>query len=294
MNFKKCILFLFFSALATAQELKCSVTLNYDKVTNVNPQIFKTLEKQIFDFMNNTKFTEKNTTNAEKINCSLFLTINSFNSNDFETSLQVNAIRPIFNTTYSSPLLNINDKEVNFKYIEFENFIYDPNSFTNNLVAVLTFYANVVIGVEADSFALKSGTSAFEKALNMQNVAQSSSFGGWTQTGKGQNRYNLITDLLSGVFEPFREAQYQYHLKGLDVMAADLKSGKNNVAKAIETLSEINKSRPNSFLTRIFFDAKSDEIVNVFTGGPSMDLSQLIETLNTISPLNSTNWNKIR
>lgn len=294
MKFKFIFTLIFCSTFLVAQELKCSVTLNYDKVSSVNPQIFKTLEKQIFDFMNNTKFTEKVTTNSEKINCSLFLTINNFSANDFETTLQINAVRPIFNTTYSSPLLNLNDKEVNFKYIEFENFIFDPNSFTNNLVSVLTFYANIVIGVEADSFALKAGNTAFESALNILNISQGASYGGWTQTGKGQNRYNLITDLLANTFEPFRETIYLYHLKGLDLMATDLKNGKKNIAESIDVFSEIHKNRPNSYLSRIFFDAKSDEIVNVFTGGPSIDLSKLIETLNTVSPLNSTNWNKIK
>lgn len=291
----KFLVFLFLSFFyANSQELKAIVSINTDQVTNVNPQIFKNLEKQVFDFLNNTKFSEKEVQQNEKINCSFFFIITKFESNNFEVTLQVNSSRPVFNSTFTTPILNINDKDVSFKYIEFENLIYDQNAFTSNLVSVLSFYANIIIASDADTFSDKGGTDSYETALNITNVAQSSGFSGWVQTGKKTTRFNLISDLMSNTFDPYREAMYEYHIKGLDKMADDLKQGKLGIINAIDTLFKLHKVRPNSLLARTFFDTKTDEIVDVFNGGPGIDTVQVRENLATISPLNASKWNKIR
>lgn len=294
MKFRLFLICLLLVCISQAQELRCTATLNYDKVTNVNPQIFKTLEKQISDFLNNTKFTEKEFKNNERINCAFFFIINSFDSNNFNATLQVNSSRPVYNATYTTPVLNLNDKDVQFKYVEFENFIYDQNAFTSNLVSILSFYAHVIIGADADTFASKGGTEAYEKALTVSNMAQSSGYAGWVQTGKNPTRYNLISDLMSPTFDPYRETMYAYHIKGLDIMAGNVKAGKLGISSAIDTLLQLHKVRPNSLLARTFFDAKTDEIVTVFAGGPPVDTSKLIDALQTISPLNSSKWNKIK
>lgn len=278
-----------------AQELKATVTINYDRVTNVNTQIFKTLQTQITEFLNNTKFTNQVYEQNEKIDCSFFLNISSFDSNNFGATLQLQSSRPIFNSSYTSPIANFNDNDVNFRYIEYENFIYDPNSYTSNLISILAFYANVIIGLDKDSFEEMGGSKQLEVASNIMNLAQSSGYPGWSQSdAKYNNRYYIISDLLSSTYSPYRKALYEYHLKGLDLMADDQKAAKEKVIEAIKTISQINKVRPNALLTRTFFDAKSDEIVSIFTGGPNVASSELIEVLNKISPLNSSKWNKIR
>lgn len=291
----KFLVFLFLSFFcANSQELKAIVAINTDQVTNVNPQIFKNLEKQVFDFLNNTKFSEKEVQQNEKINCSFFFIVTKFESNNFEVTLQVNSSRPVFNSTFTTPILNINDKDVSFKYIEFENLIYDQNAFTSNLVSVLSFYANIIIASDADTFSDKGGTNSLETALNITNVAQSSGFSGWVQTGKKTTRFNLISDLMSNTFDPYREAMYEYHINGLDKMVDDLKQGKLGIANAIDTLLKLHKVRPNSLLARTFFDTKTDEIVDVFNGGPVIETVKIRENLATISPLNASKWNKIR
>lgn len=295
MRIKFLILFLLSTFCAFSQELKATVSINSAQVTNVNPQIFKNLEKQIFDFLNNTKFSNKEFVKPiEKVNCSFFFIVNKFETNNFEVTLQVNSTRPVYNSTFTTPILNINDKDVSFKYIEFENLVYDQNSFTSNLVSVLSFYANIILASDADTFSDKGGTEFLETALNISNVAQSSGFSGWIQTGKKTTRYNLISDLMSNTFDAYRETLYQYHIKGLDKMADDLNKGKMEIINAIETLLKLHKVRPNSLLARTFFDAKTDEIVNIFTGGPVVDVSKVKDNLATISPLNSSKWNKIR
>lgn len=291
---KALILVCLFNFISYSQELKCNVTVNYDKITSVNTQIFKTLQQQLSNFLNNTKFTNKDISNQQKIECSYFLMINSFSNNDFEATLQVTASRPIFNSKYTSPLLNLNDNEVSFKYLENENFTYDQNSFTSNLLSLVTFYANIIIGTDADSFSNKGGTEYFLNAMNIANLAQSSGYPGWVQTGKKQNRFNLISDILSNTFDAYRETFYYYHLKGLDEMANDTKKGKEKIIEAINVLYNVHKTRPNSLVARTFFDAKSDEIVSIFTGGPSIDVSKLVDQLGNLSPLNNSKWSKIK
>jgi hypothetical protein len=196
---------------------------------------------------------------------------------------------------FQKPIININDKDFNFRYLEFEQLVFDQNSFNSNLTSVLAFYANIIIGLEMDSLSELGGSKYLDSAANIMNVAQSSGFKGWTQAeGNNTNRFFLITDILSNTFTPYRKALYEYHFKGLDIMSEDIQKAKENLISAITTLSDIHKVRPNSFLMRTFFDAKTDEIVSVFSGGPRVDVVSLNETLNRISPLNSVNWNKIR
>lgn len=281
--------------LNIAQELNATVSVNADRMTDVNPQIFKNLEKQVAEFLNNTKWTNKEYKQIEKIDCNFFINVSEFNSNNIVATLQIQSSRIVFNSSYSSPILNLNDKEFGFRFIEFEQLIYDQNTFNSNLTSVLAFYANIIIGVDMDSYSELGGTKYFEIALNILNLSQSSGYKGWSQSeGNNNNRYFFISDLLSNTYGSYRKALNQYHLKGLDLMADNLKEGKEGVSTAIETLAQIQRSRPNALLTRTFFDAKTDEIVQIFTGGPTTNNASLLENLNRISPLNSMKWNKIR
>jgi hypothetical protein len=290
------VVFIFFAQFGRAQELQATVSVNYQQVSNGNPQLFSNLEKQVKEFLTTTKWTDKQYNDVEKIECNFFINITKYNSNNFEATLQVQSSRPIYNSTFSSPILNVNDKNFSFRFIEFESLIYDQNSFNSNLVSVLGYYANLIIGLDMDSYALKGGSQYLEIASNIVNVAQSSGYKGWSQTEgtTNNNRNFLISDLLSTTFLPFRNALYQYHRLGLDTMADELSKSKGVVVNAITALAEIQKVRPNSLLARTFFDAKADEIVAIFSEGPQMDNSKLLETLNRISPLNSQKWSKIR
>ncbi len=280
---------------AQGQELNCKVTVNTDKVASTNNQIFKNLEKSLNDFMNKTIWTEKNFKPSERILCSMFITINNAaNANQFEASIQVQSSRTIFNSTYSSPVLNINDKDFDFSYIEFENITYNPNSYDTNLISTLAYYAYMIIGADAETFETGGGTPYFVIAQDIVNLALPAGYKGWSQTEKKQNRYYLVNDLLSPTYQPYRDAMFSYHFLGLDEMHNDLKGSKEMIINAINTLAELNNTRPNAYLTRVFFDAKADEIVSIFTGGPSVPLTELLDKLGRISPTNSTKWSKIK
>lgn len=292
----KYLIITFFSFLLTgkAQELNATVTVNTDQVTNVNMQVFKTLQTSLNEFINKTKWSTQNVEQNEQIECSFFINVSEVNNTTFVATLQVQASRPVYNSIYNTPILNINDKDFVFRYLEFESLNYNPNSFDSNLIATIAFYSYIILAYDADSFEIGGGTPYLDLAQNVVNLAQGSGYKGWAQADGLQNRYFLVNDMLSTTFEPIRQAFFEYHVNGLDVMANDVKKGKESIKEALSTLFKIHKIRPNAYLTRVFFDAKSDEILSVFSGGPSVDLVDLTDNLNRVSPTNSSKWSQIK
>lgn len=285
---------LFFLSFAQAQELNCTVKVNAEKVGGTNTQVYKTLEKALSDFVNKTNWTGQEYKTAERINCSMVINVTANTSDQFTATIQVQSSRPIFNSTYSAPVFNYNDKDFNFNYTEFQNLTFNPASFDSNLVSVMAFYSCMIIGMDSDTFSLNGGSSGFELAQEITNVAQAGGYKGWGQGDGKQNRFFLINDMVSNTYSPYREAVYQYHIEGLDLMNKDLKGAKIKIAEAIGTLAKLHDIRPNAFLTRVFFDAKSDEIVSIFSGGPNIPIADLVNNLNRISPLNASKWALIK
>ncbi|MES2546011.1 MAG: DUF4835 family protein [Bacteroidota bacterium] len=288
-------LFLVFAfGFLQAQELNCTVTVNADQIGATNNQVYKTLEKSLNDFVNKTDWTGQKFKQSEKINCSMYITVSGNNSDQFAATIQVQSSRPVYNSSYSSPVFNFNDKDFTFKYVEFQNLTYTANSFDSNLVSIIAFYSYMIIGIDADTFSPQGGTKYFEMAQDVASIAIQGGYKGWSQADGNQNRYFLITDMISNTFSPYREAMYEFHYEGLDIMHKDLKSGKEKVKSSIATLAKIYSIRPNAFLTRVFFDSKSDEIVSIFSGGPAVPITDLVDNLNRISPINSNKWGKIK
>lgn len=275
--------------LSQAQQLNCTVTVDSQMLSATNQQVFKTLQTSISEFVNKTDWTGQAVKQNQKINCSMYITVSSNNSDQFTATIQVQSSRPVFNSSYSSPVLNYNDKDFNFRFTEFENLIFSPTTFDSNLVSVLAFYSYMILGMDADTFVSESGMSYYEIAQNIANLAQQGGSAGWSQGDGNQNRYFLINDILSPTFKQIRQSMLNYHT-GLDLMSQDLKASKEKIKGSLIDLTKLNDARPNAFLTRVFFDAKSDEIVSVFSGGPSITISDLVDNLNKISPLNSSKW----
>ncbi|HEY6141917.1 MAG TPA: DUF4835 family protein [Flavobacterium sp.] len=284
---------LFTYGFTHSQELNCTVTVNAQKLANANQQVFKTLETSLSEFVNKTSWTNQVFKQNEKINCSMYITLSSNDSDQFSGTIQVQSSRLIYNSTYSSPIFNFNDKDFNFRYTEFESLIFNPTEFESNLVSVVSFYSYIILGMDADSFLPMGGDSYFDIAQNIANIAQQSGNKGWTQSDGTQNRYFLIKDLVSPTFSEVRQSTFLYH-SGLDLMSSDLKAAKGKVKTSILNLGKLNSIRPNAFLTRVFFDAKSDEIASIFSGGPSIAITDLVDVLNRASPLNSSLWTKIK
>jgi len=288
------LLLLLLSFSVKGQELNAAVQVNYSQITDANIQIFKTLETSVTEFINNTHSTNRNFERNERRHCQRFRNITAYQSNSFDATLQVQSSRPMFNSSSLSPVLNFNDKNFGFSYTEFQNMVYNPESYTSNLISVISFYANMIIGMDADTYEFEGGTPYYEIAQRIASAAQQSGYKGWSQQDGNQNRYFLINDIMSNTYRDFRQALYDYHRLGMDIMADNSKEGKEKIIAAINTLSKVNRARPNAFLTRVFFDAKSDEVVSIFSAGPMVTLTGLVDTLNKISPLNSAKWSNIK
>jgi hypothetical protein len=279
--------------VAHSQELNCTVTVNTDKLSNANQQVFKTLQTSLGEFVNQTSWTGQVFKQNEKINCSMYIIISSNNSDQFVATIQVQSSRVIYNSTYASPVFNFNDKDFSFRYTEFENLIFNPAEFESNLISVVSFYSYMILGMDADTFKSMAGDSYFETAQNIANVAQQSGNKGWSQSDGNQSRYFLITDLVSPTYSEVRQSAFMYH-SGLDMMSNDLKAAKEKIKLSLLNLGKLNAIKPNAFLTRVFFDAKSDEIASIFSGGPSISITDLVDVLNKTSPLNSSKWAMIK
>lgn len=287
------IVFILFGFFVQAQELNTTVEINSDAVPQSNKQVFKTLKTAVKEFMDNTQWSTKNINRSEKIDCNILIIIKTLEVNNFSGSIQVQSSRPVYNSNYSSPVFNFRDEDFDFQYIEFEALTYSENNISSNLVAVLSFYANIIVGIDADSFSLNGGTPNLQKAQNIVNMAQQMNTKGWKQEGNKNNRFAVVNEILSGANASYREAIYQYHIHGMDLMADNPLEGKKGVKTALDILSNVHRNRPNALPTRMFFDAKADEIVSVFSAGPEFNKQSVVEVLTKISPLNGGKWNRM-
>src|SRR5690606_10512651 len=293
-NLKLFLFFLFITAMAQAQELTCEVVVNADQTGQANLPVFRNLQRSITEFINQTTWTNRDFSPSERINCSIFINITSFDNETFSGSIQVQSSRPVFGSTHVTPVFNYNDEQFTFTYREFEPLNYRQNAYSSNLVSVLTFYVYTILALDADTFQLEGGTTYHEEANRVVTTAQQGNQPGWRGADGNRSRYRLNADLLSNVFSDYRTALYQYHRQGLDLMHKDPAAGKQGVAKAVEGLSNLNQSRPNSLPIRIFFDAKAQEIEQIFTAGPTVPIRNLIDVLNRSAPLYSENWRRIQ
>ena len=293
MNLKALFFVFVFSTLSWGQAVRVTLKVNSDLVdqTNINP--VKTLKKAAQDFLNNTKWTSSREMNAAEIDIEMLLTISSFNNNSFAASLQVQSGRLVYNTNYISPLVNFFDESFGFTYQEFQPFYYDVNRYNNNLISVLSYYINLVIGMEMDSFSPLGGTAYFERARTIANAAQASNAQGW-QANQGQNgRYDIIDALSSTAFNDFRNLVYSYHRKGLDTMTDTPKEAKETIAAQLITLENLMRRQPNAYLIQAFFDAKAEEISQLFSDGPEVETKALLRFLNRFVPSMSGYWSSI-
>mgnify|MGYP003625583032 FL=1 len=277
-----------------SQELNCTVVVNAQLTGNENFPIFKTLEKQLNEFINNTKWTKKTFAPQERIDCSMFINVSNYSGESFQASLQVQSSRPVYGSSFTTPIYNFNDGDFNFRYLEFQNLIYNPTQFESNLISVLAFHIYMILGLDADSFEQNGGAEYYKQAQIITNYSQQGNFSGWKVEDGLQSRFALIDNILSPTFKEYRDVIYSYHREGMDVMADNVKLGKEQIAASLKAFQTMNSRRPNSFLLRTFFDAKADEIEQVFSGGPNVNIASFKETLQKVAPMHSSKWQNIK
>ena len=287
------IVFVFCALSSKAQELNCDIVVNAQLTGNENVQVFKTLERQLNEFVNNTKWTNKSFAQNERINCSMVININSYSGDSFQGSIQVLSSRPVYNSSYSTPIYTYNDRDFSFQYQEFQNINFNPNQFQSNLVSVLAFHVYIILGMDADSFELNGGTPYYQQARTIMSYSQGSNYRGWKPEDGLQSRFILIDNLLSPTYKEYRSTMYDYHISGLDTMHQNPRGAKQSIADALEAMAPMNNRRPNSFVLRVFFDAKANEIEDVFTDGPSVSITDLVASLTRMAPNFANKWRNI-
>ncbi len=288
------LFFLSLVQLSEGQELNSTVNVNFQQVQGSNLQIFKTLETSLIEFLNQTKWTNKVVQPSEKINCSFTIIITSREDNRFTATLQVQSSRPVYGSSYESPLLNIRDESFDFTYNEFEPLLFNRNAFDSNLVSTIVFYAYIILGVDADSFKKFGGEAELKEAENVMLQAQQSGISSWQNVVGRQNRFLLIDNLLSPNLKQYREVMYDYHRLGMDYYASNEERGKTTVEKNLISLEQLFNKTVGNYLLRIFFDAKANEIVNIYSDGYRTRFQgRLVTILKKISPNNSSKWANI-
>ena len=282
---------------AHAQEIRANVTVVAGQVTGVDKKVFTTLQNAIKEFLNNRRWTNDAYTVGERIECNFMLNVQQdLGSNAYKAALTIQATRPVFNSGYVTSLLNTQDNNVAFRYVEFQPLEFSDNRvvandpMVSNLTATLAYYVYIILGLDYDSFSPRGGDDFFKKALNIvSNAPDGKDIAGWKAFEGNRNRYWLQDNLLNAKFSRFHDVMYQYHRQGLDVMYDDMNKGRAAVMNSLNMLYAIQQDIPNSMLLQTFFTAKSDELLKIFSKAPPQDKSRAAQML---AQMDITNANK--
>lgn len=289
-----CCLFNLLSFFASGQELNCQVEVNADQIQTANKQVFKTLEEAINEYMNTNKFSNAQFSVNEKINCRLFFTIKEYNDNTMIGDLQIQSSRPVYNSTYTTTLINFKDTKIEFSYQENEPLIFSENNMESNLTAILNFYAYLILAIDFDSFSLKGGDAFFEKAQNVVQMAQSSGESGWKAFEDTKNRPSVLAAYTEPNTSIIRTLLYEYHRLGLDEMVLSPDKGRAKISSTLNYLKKIYDVAPMSVALSIFKDSKLDELVNLYTKSSQTERDNAYEILSTLYPTENDRVTKIK
>jgi len=286
--------FVFFTISTNSQELNCLVNINYEQISGSNLQVFKTLETALTEFINQTKWTNRVVQTEERVDCAMNIIITSRKDNTFTSSIQIQSTRPVYGSSYQTPILNLRDSDFTFKYNEFDPLLFNKNSFDSNLISTIVFYVYTILGVDADTFSKYGGQAELEEAQNVMLQAQQSNLASWQNVVGKQNRFLLIDNLLAPKLKVYRDVLYDYHIKGLDNFATNKEFAKQTIEDSVLKVENIYNKTVGNYLIRLFFDAKADEIVNIYADGPrTRNAINLVESLKKISPNNNSKWRNI-
>lgn len=298
---KRFIIILLASALlpitAAAQELNAKVIINRQQVSNTKSSVFEALEKNVTQFLNERAWTNIQFREQERIQCTFNITIDTYSETDnsFRASLLVASIRPVYNSSYTTTVWNMNDKDFDFNFQEFDQLEWRPEQVDNNLTAMLAFWAYMIIGLDLDTMAPMAGTEVLQQALDVCTNAEGLGFKGWKAFDDTKNRFAIVNDYLDGAMEKFRQLQYTYYRNGLDHMAESTETARAAIAQAINLLKESHEDKSLSQLPQIFTDFKRDELVSIFTGkGEASEREAIYDILFRINPSQNTYWEKLK
>lgn len=288
---------LFVPAILMAQELKCNIQINSQKIQGTNRTVYQTLQTAIYEFMNNTSWTNHVYNIDERIECNIVINLNEqIGSDEYKGTIQVQSRRPVFNTSYNTTTLNFLDNYFDFRYLEFNKLEFSENTHLSNLTSVLAFYAYIILGIDYDTYAYMGGSEYFQKAEKILNNSQNATESGWkAYEGNRKNRYWMVENILNEKYRPIREVYYRYHRLGLDIMNEKLIEGRAEIVECMVSVQKVFREKPDPYLffNQLFFDAKNDELVNLFTESFPAEKTRVLNILTEIDNANASKYKVI-
>ena len=279
---------------ANAQELNCTVEVNADQIQNSSKEVFETLEQAIAEYVNTNKWTNAQFAVNEKIECRMYFTIKTYDSDKFTGDLQVQSLRPVYNSSYTTTVLNFRDTNIEFTYIENEPLVYSELTMESNLTAIINFYCFMIIAMDFDTFSPEGGTPYYESAANIVRLAQSSGEAGWKAFEDNKNRSAVLSAYTDNATRGMRSILYNYHRLGLDQMAVSVDKGRATVTQCLEELKKVYDAAPMRVCLSIFRDSKLDELVNIYSEAGTTEKNKVYELLYPLYPTEGTKLNKIK
>ncbi len=279
---------------ASAQEFRANVEVNAQQIEGTNKSVFETLKEQITTYMNETKFSDATFGSVERLECNVYLTIGEYDNDRIKADLQLQLIRPVYNSTYTTTLFNFKDTRVEFTYREGDQMNYNETTPESNLTAILDFYANLFLAIDFDSFSPKGGERFYERAQSIVQQQQSSGEIGWRTFEDTKNRAAVLSAYTDGNTSGMRDLLYNYHRKGLDEMVTSPDKGRGVITQSLQEIKKIYSNAPMSVALSIFRDSKLDELVNIYSKAPESERKDVYDLLQPIYPTESSRLNKIK
>ena len=283
---------------ASAQELQAKVTINRNQIQGTDASVFESLQQTLEQFINDRQWTNLQFQKNERIVCNFNITVTKYNQDDnaFTCTALIQANRPVYNSSYTSTLYNNKDNDFNFQFSQFDQLEFNEEVIDNQLVALVAYYAFLIIGLDLDSFAPMGGEDVLQRCMNLANNAQNLNYPGWKAFDNDRNRYAIISDYLDVAMQPFRQLQYNYYRQGLDEMANNADRGRTAITTAIEQqLKKCHEDKPLSMLPQIWTDYKRDELANIYKGkGTQKEKESVYELLFAINAAQNNAWELIK
>lgn len=284
--------------IASAQELNVKVNINHSQIQGTEESIYDELRDKLQEFINAQRWTSLQFLDQERISCSLNITVKELKREEgtWGCSCMIQANRPVFNSSYTTTIFQYQDNDFTFTYNQFDRLEYNPDVIDNQLIALVAYYAYLIIGINLDTFSPKGGEDVLQTCMNLTNNAQNLDYPGWKAFESSKNRFSIINDYLEGSMEPLRQLQYDYYRKGLDEMANNAERGRTEISTAIETgLKKAHEDKPLSLMPQLWTEYKRDELANIYKGkGTSKEKETVYDILFNINPSLSATWEKIK
>ena len=279
--------------LAKAQELQCQVRVNSAKVSGTDKTVFQNLQTALYEFVNNTKFTEINFRQNEKIECSILVDIKSKDGEYFTAEINIALRRPVYKSSYNSPLFNYIDRKFSFEYTDGQTLDFNPNTYISDLTSTIGYYVYLMLGLDFDSFSPMGGTPFFAICEQIaQSAPQNDNQAGWSSTGR-QNRYALISEINTATYEPLRQFIYDYHRQGLDVMSEKPDDGREAILNCLSNLHSVYERNSMCYFLQLIIETKRDEIIQVFSEGNMKYRTEASNIMKAIDPSQSSRYDEM-